>query len=157
MKTALKYFITIVLSLGVGYASSFATQSSIKTWYPTLEKPFFNPPNFVFAPVWTLLFVLMGISMGMVWSNSNVSKENIKKAWVIFSTQLVLNAAWSIIFFGLNNILLALIEIILLWFIIFENIKVFYAIEPKAGKLMFPYLAWVSFAAVLNAAILWLN
>jgi benzodiazapine receptor len=157
MKTALKYFFTIGLSLGVGYASSFATQSSIKTWYPTLVKPFFNPPNYVFAPVWTVLFILMGIAMGMVWNTPNVSKENLKKAWIIFSTQLILNAAWSILFFGLNNILLALIEIVLLWFIILENIKIFQGINPKAGKLLYPYLAWVSYAFLLNAAIFWLN
>ena len=157
MKTALKYFISIALTLGVGYASSFATQSSIKTWYPTLVKPFFNPPNFVFAPVWTVLFILMGIAMGMVWNTPNVSKENLKKAWIIFSTQLILNAAWSILFFGLNNILLALIEIGLLWLVILENIKVFTSINTKAAKLLYPYLAWVSFAILLNAAILWLN
>lgn len=157
MQSFVKYFISIALSLSVGYGSSFATQSSIKTWYPTLVKPFFNPPDFVFAPVWTLLFILMGIAMGMVWNTPNISKDSIKKAWIIFSAQLILNAAWSVIFFGLNNILLALFEIVLLWLVILETIKVFAIINKKASMLLYPYIAWVSFAVLLNLAILWLN
>lgn len=156
MKSPLKILVAVIVCLGVGYASSFATQSSVNVWFPTLEKPFFNPPAWVFAPVWSLLYVLMGISAGIVWSQS-IDLETKKKALTLFLTQLALNAAWSILFFGLRNPLLALIEIVLLWLLIRETYVVFKQINKTASYLLLPYLAWVSFAAILNAAIWWLN
>lgn len=147
----------VAICLGVGYASSFATQSSINTWYPTLNKPFFNPPNWVFAPVWSLLFVMMGIAAGRI---ANLQKEQpvlVKKALIFFGIQLALNALWSILFFGLCNPMLAFFEIILLGLFIFETIKAFAELDKISSYLLYPYLAWVSFAALLNVSIWQLN
>ena len=157
MKTYLRILLCVVICLAVGYLSSITTQSSIKTWYPTIEKPIFNPPNWVFAPVWTLLFILMGIAAGRVWNQLETNKELVKKGLLFFGVQLALNALWSYLFFGLQNIFLALIEIILLWLVIFETYLIFKQIDKKASYLLLPYLAWVGFATILTASIFWLN
>jgi benzodiazapine receptor len=151
--------IAVVLStcLLVGYLSGMVTRDSITTWYPTLVKPSFNPPNWVFAPVWTILYIMMGVAGGMVWNRLEQDTENVKKAFTFFIIQLALNAAWSVIFFYLHNPLLALLEIILFWLIIFETYTQFKKIDKTAGLLLIPYLAWVSFATILNASIWWLN
>ena len=141
----------------VGYLSSITTQSSINTWYPTLIKPSFNPPNWLFAPVWTLLFIMMGIAAGMIWNQLENQRELVKKALLFFTVQLLLNALWSYLFFGLNNVLLALIEVILLWLVIYETFHIFKKIDKKAAYLFIPYLIWVAFAAVLNGSIYYLN
>lgn len=153
-----KGIISVAVCVLVGFLSGFATQSSVKTWFPTLVKPFFNPPAWVFAPVWTILYILMGLSIAIVWSNENVKKwENKKKAMFLFGIQLLLNALWSILFFGLCNPFLAFIEILLLWLLIFETIKAFEKIDTLASKLLYPYLVWVSFATLLNGSIWYLN
>lgn len=157
MSKYLKIIYCVAICLAVGYLSSNVTQSSIKTWYPTIEKPIFNPPNWVFAPVWTMLFILMGIAAGMVWNKLESNKELVKKGLLFFTVQLLLNALWSYLFFGLNNILLALIEIILLWLIIYETYYIFKQIDKRAGYLLIPYLAWVAFATILTGSIYWLN
>ncbi|RBA28404.1 TspO/MBR family protein [Flavobacterium tibetense] len=157
MKTYLRILLCVVICLAVGYLSSITTQSGIKTWYPTIEKPVFNPPNWVFAPVWTMLFILMGIAAGRVWNQLETNKELVKKGLLFFAIQLALNALWSYLFFGLNNILLALVEIILLWLVIFETYLIFKQIDKKASYLLLPYLAWVGFATILTASIYWLN
>mgnify|MGYP006140467469 FL=1 len=157
MKTYSRILLCVVICLAVGYLSSITTQSSIKTWYPTIEKPIFNPPNWVFAPVWILLFILMGIAAGRVWNQLETSKELVKKGLLFFGVQLALNALWSYLFFGLQNIFLALIEIILLWLVIFETYLIFKQIDKKASYLLLPYLAWVGFATILTASIFWLN
>lgn len=157
MSKYLKIIYCVAICLAVGYLSSNVTQSSIKTWYPTIEKPIFNPPNWVFAPVWTMLFILMGIAAGMVWNKLESNKELVKKGLLFFTVQLLLNALWSYLFFGLNNILLALIEIILLWLIIYETYYIFKQVDKKAGYLLIPYLAWVGFATILTGTIYWLN
>lgn len=146
----------VVLCVTVGYLSGLVTRESILTWYVTLNKPSFNPPNWVFAPVWTLLYIMMGVAAGMVWI-SNSDEQTTKKALGFFAIQLGLNALWSYLFFGLHNPLLALIEIILLWLMIFETYNMFKKINKTVGLLLLPYLAWVSFAAILNASIWWLN
>lgn len=151
-----KIFLATMVCLAVGFLSSFATQSSVKDWYPTLVKPFFNPPSWVFAPVWTLLYIMMGIAAGLVWSKAMPIKAKIP-AIGFFTLQLGLNALWSILFFGFKNPLLALVEIILLWICIYQTYRHFYQIQPVAGKLLLPYLAWVSFASFLNFSIWWLN
>lgn len=156
MKTPLKILLSVVVCLGVGYASSIVTQSSVVDWYPTLEKPFFNPPSWVFAPVWTLLYIMMGVAAGLIWGNP-ISLDLKKKALTLFLTQLGLNALWSILFFGLKNPLLALIEIVLIWLFIRETYLAFKPINHTAAYLLIPYWAWVSFATILNAAIWWLN
>jgi translocator protein len=156
MKT-LRFVLPVVFCLGVGYFSGTVTRSSITTWYPTLVKPSFNPPNWIFAPVWTLLYAMMGIAAGLVWNKIHAQNEVVKKALSFFMLQLALNAIWSFLFFGINNILLALIEIVLLWLIIYETYLQFKKIDKIAGYLFIPYLSWVAFAAILNASIWWLN
>ena len=157
MSKYLRIIYCVAICLAVGYLSSNVTQSSIKTWYPTIEKPIFNPPNWVFAPVWTMLFILMGIAAGMVWNKLESNKELVKKGLLFFTAQLLLNALWSYLFFGLNNILLAFIEIILLWLIIYETYLVFKQIDKRASYLLIPYLSWVGFATILTGTIYWLN
>lgn len=157
MNKYVKICISVAVCVLVGFLSGFATQSSVKTWFLTLEKPFFNPPSWLFAPVWTLLYIMMGIAFGLIWSSDFKDKQIVKKAMIIFGIQLALNALWSILFFGLCNPFLALIEIVLLWLFILETIKVFKPINNLASQLLYPYLVWVSFATVLNASIWWLN
>lgn len=152
-----KILLFVILCVAVGFLSSIVTRDSVSTWFPTINKPFFNPPGWLFAPVWTALYIAMGVAAGLVWSQISVSPELVKKALLFFGIQLVLNAAWSYIFFGLHNPLLALTEIILLWLFIFETYKQFKIINKTAGYLFIPYIAWVSFAAILNASIWWLN
>jgi len=157
MTKTVKIIIMVAICLAVGYGSGIVTKSSIATWFVTLEKPFFNPPSWVFAPAWTTLYILMGISAGIIWSKIEAFPELVKKALWVFAIQLILNALWSFLFFGMQNPLLALIEILLLWLLIFETIKVFKPIDNLASKLLIPYILWVSFATVLNASIWWLN
>ncbi|WP_333808932.1 TspO/MBR family protein [Flavobacterium sp.] len=157
MNKYLKITYCVAICLAVGYLSSKVTQSSISTWYPLIKKPSFNPPNWVFAPVWTMLFIMMGIAAGLVWDKLETNKELVKKGLLFFTVQLLLNALWSYLFFGLNNILLALIEIVLLWLIIYETYYIFKQIDKRAGYLFIPYLAWVGFATILTGSIYWLN
>lgn len=147
----------VVTCLAIGYFSGIVTRSSIDTWYPTLIKPSFNPPNWVFAPAWSLLYLLMGVAAGLVWDRIEYEKEVVKNALVFFAIQLALNALWSYLFFGLMNPLLALIEIFVLWLMIYETLLKFIKINKVAGYLLVPYLLWVSFATILNASIWWLN
>lgn len=157
MNKYLKIIICVAICLTVGYLSSIVTQSSIETWYPTIEKPSFNPPNWVFAPVWTLLFIMMGIAAGLVWDKITTDKELVKKGLLFFGVQLTLNALWSYLFFGLNNILLASIEIVLLLLIIYETYLIFKKIDKKASYLLIPYMLWVGFATILTITIYFLN
>jgi benzodiazapine receptor len=152
----LKILLLVVVCVSIGYLSGMVTRDSINTWYPTLEKPIFNPPNWIFAPVWTLLYIMMGVAAGLVWT-SNADEKVIQKALGFFAIQFGLNALWSYLFFGLHNPLLALAEIVLLWLMIWETYNQFKKIDKIAGFLFIPYLAWVSFATILNASIWWLN
>jgi tryptophan-rich sensory protein len=149
--------VVVFICLIVGYVSGMVTRSSITTWYPTLIKPSFNPPNWIFAPVWTSLYIMMGIAAGLVWNQITSNKEAVTKALQFFTVQLVLNAMWSYLFFGLHNLMLASIEVVLLWLLIFETYTQFTKINKIAGYLLLPYLAWVSFASVLTFSIWWLN
>ncbi len=133
---------------------SIFTFSAIPNWYVTLNKPFFSPPNWVFGPVWTILYILMGISLYLVWISKSKIKQN---AINLFFVQLGLNVLWSILFFGLRNPALALIDIVALWVAIFLTIKSFSKINKLAGNLQIPYLAWVTFASILNLSIVLLN
>ena len=147
----------VVTCLAIGYLSGMVTHSAIVTWYATLVKPSFNPPNWIFAPVWSLLYIMMGVAAGLVWNRLEFEKEIVKKALVFFAIQLALNALWSYLFFGLHNPMLAGLEIIVLWLMIYETYIQFSKINRISGYLFIPYLAWVSFAAVLNGSIWWLN
>ncbi len=147
----------VVTCLVVGYFSGIVTRNSIETWYPTLVKPSFNPPNWLFPPVWTTLYILMGIAAGLIWNRIEFEKEAVKRALLFFAIQLGLNALWSYLFFGFHNILLALVELVLLWLILYETYLSFKKINKIAGYLLLPYLAWLTFAGVLNASIWQLN
>lgn len=147
---------SLIICQLAGIIGSFFTSSSIPTWYAALEKPSFNPPNWVFAPVWTTLFVLMGISLYLIWNKGLKAKE-VKTALTFFGIQLALNVLWSIIFFGLKSPLYAFVEIIILWIAILLTILKFYKISKVAAYLLIPYILWVSFAAVLNFLIFTLN
>nr|WP_314865396.1 TspO/MBR family protein [uncultured Flavobacterium sp.] len=157
MNKIFRVAIVVVICLAVGYISGMVTRASITTWYPTLLKPSFNPPNWIFAPVWTSLYIMMGIAAGLIWNQVSVHKEAVTKALQFFTVQLVLNALWSYLFFGLHNPMLATIEVVLLWLMIFETYSQFAKINKMASYLLLPYLAWVSFASVLTASIWWLN
>jgi len=144
-----KFIFCILITEGAGIIGSFFTTPSVQTWYLTLNKPSFQPPSWLFAPVWTFLFFLMGITLYLVWSKKN------KITW--FWVQLLLNILWSFLFFGLHSPILALFEIILLCFAILITIIKFWSFNKKAAILLIPYLAWVTFASYLNFAIARLN
>lgn len=151
----LKILVSIILPLSVGAIAGIATAQSIPEWYVTLNKPSFNPPNWIFGPVWTTLYILMGISLFLVWKQDPGKERN--RAILIFSLQLLLNFAWSFIFFYFRMIDFALIEIILLWITIVVMLVLFYKIKPIASYINIPYLLWVTFATVLNTSYYFLN
>lgn len=155
-KKILKIIIAVAICLLIGFLSSFATQSSVNDWYLTLNKPSFNPPNWVFAPVWTLLYVMMGVAAGIVWGKG-FHHVWVKTSLYHFGFQLLLNALWSIVFFGLKNVFIALFIILTLLVFIILTIKWFNVVSKKAALLMIPYLLWVCFATLLNYKIWELN
>ncbi|PIF69417.1 TspO/MBR family protein [Flavobacterium sp. 2] len=157
MNKIVKIILALIVCLAVGYSASTVTRPSVESWYPTIVKPVFNPPNWIFIPVWTLLYIFMAIAAGLVWDKIKEQTEKVKTALLFFLIQLTLNAIWSYLFFGLKNPLLALIEIVLLWLMIYETYLKFSKINKISGYLLIPYLAWVGFATVLNASIWWLN
>lgn len=150
-----KFSISLAIPLIAGFIGSFFTSSSVNAWYTTLNKPSFNPPNWLFAPVWTILFIMIGISFYMAWSKGFSGQKRLPVT--IYSLNLLLNLAWSLLFFGLKAPLIAFIEIIILWIVILINIIVFYRISRTSGILLIPYLLWVSFASILNYFIFHLN
>lgn len=148
--------ISLAAPLAVGALSGLATAGSVTVWYPTLAKPPFNPPAWVFGPVWTALYLTMGVALYLVW-RAGWSRPEVHTAVLLFGVQLVLNGLWSVMFFGLRSPALALAEILLLWAAIVATARAFRRVVPAAGMLMVPYVAWVTFAAVLNGSIWWLN
>lgn len=152
----MKLFISVGITLMVGVLGGFFTSSAVNGWYVLAYKPSFNPPNWIFAPVWTLLYLLMGIALYLVWK-SEVAKVLKRQAIGLFAIQLVLNFFWSIIFFYAHQPGWAFVEIIALWTIILLTILWFGKISPVAAWLLVPYISWVSFASVLNFAIWRLN
>ncbi len=152
----LKLIISIALCQMAGFVGAIFTSSSIPTWYAGLNKPSFNPPNWIFGPVWTILFLMMGISFYIIW-NLGIDKKDVKAALIIFGVQLLINILWSVIFFGMQSPFYAFIEIIILWIAILFTIIKFYNLSPVAAYLLIPYILWVSFAAVLNFSIWRLN
>jgi tryptophan-rich sensory protein len=151
-----KLLLSIAICEVAGLLSSIFTASSISTWYARLNKPSFNPPNWLFGPVWTSLYLLMGISAYLIWRDGLAERKK-KKALLLFLVQLVLNAAWTPVFFGLRNPAAALVLIVLLWAAILVTILSFRKISTLAAGLLIPYILWVSFACILNAAIAILN
>ena len=145
----------IIICQLAGIIGAFFTTPAIPGWYAGLNKPVFNPPAWIFGPVWTMLYLMMGIALYLVW----ISKKGKKRSCTLkaFGIQLVLNGLWSVIFFGWQLPWLAFGEIIILWLMIGMTIKKQLLVNKTAAYLMLPYLAWVSFASVLNLAIAWLN
>jgi translocator protein len=158
MMNKLTQTLTMVLScLAVGYLSGIVTRSAIIDWYPYIQKPSFNPPNWVFAPVWSTLYAMMGVAAALVWHKIESARNNVTIALRYFAIQLGLNALWSYLFFGLHNPLLAALEIVVLWLMIYETYLKFKPINKISALLLIPYLAWVGFATILNWSIWWLN
>ncbi|MFH0956999.1 MAG: TspO/MBR family protein [Candidatus Aenigmatarchaeota archaeon] len=140
-----------------GSIGSIATYPNIPGWYASLEKPFFSPPNWLFAPVWTTLFTLMGISLFLVWRSTGFQGKGGAQALYVFIAQMALNVLWSFLFFGLRSPLYGLLGIIPLWLAILYTIMKFRRIDRRAGFLLVPYLAWVTIATLLNISIFLLN
>ena len=155
-KEVLRFIISILVPLAAGAIGSVATTPAIPTWYRTLTKPRFNPPNWLFAPAWTTLFVLMGIALYLVW-RQYTHTTSARPALIAFLVQLALNILWSFAFFGFKSPLAGLIVIIALWVAIAQTISLFSRVSQTAAVLLVPYIAWVSFALVLNTTILFLN
>ncbi|MGV8086225.1 MAG: TspO/MBR family protein [Candidatus Woesearchaeota archaeon] len=146
-----KLIISILVCLGIGTISGLFTASSIDSWYSKLNKPSFNPPNYIFGPVWTILYIMMGVALYFLWQSNN------KFLITLFMIQLVMNFFWSLIFFRLQNPLLAFIDIILLLITIIIITIYSYSISKTVTYLMIPYCLWVIFASVLNLYIYILN
>ena len=149
-----------VVAIGIcelaGVLGSLFTVNAIPAWYETLVRPSINPPPWVFGPVWTALYALMGIAAFLVW-RKGWNRRDVRAAIYVFIFQLIINAAWSIIFFGLHNPLAAFVDIVVLWLGILATMILFYRISRAAMYLLLPYFLWVSFAAVLNHSIWTLN
>jgi translocator protein len=155
LKDIAKLAVSIILCQLTGFLGSLFTTPAIPTWYQTLHKPFFTPPNWIFSPVWISLFVLMGVSLFLVWRRQDHPKA--KTALIFFFIQLILNILWSAAFFGLKSPLLGLMDIVLLWIAILFTILNFFKVSKFAGALLIPYLLWVSFATLLNFSLWILN
>lgn len=156
----LKKYAPLVFFVGssflAGFIGSIFTTPAISTWYTSLAKPSFTPPNYIFGPVWSLLYLLMGVSAYLVWKKG-FDKKKVKTALYVFFIQLALSSLWSILFFGFKSPTAALVEIIFLWFLVFLTIRKFYKISKTAGYLLIPYILWVTFASFLNLSIALLN
>jgi benzodiazapine receptor len=150
MKNFIKLIISVVICEVAGIIGSLFTAPAVKTWYPNLIKPSFRPPNWLFAPVWTTLFLMMGIAMFLIWNKD-------RKGLGVFFIQLFFNILWSVMFFGLKSPLLGFIVIVILWFLILATIVKFFKVSKTAGWLLVPYILWVTFASILNFSILILN
>ena len=155
MNKIFKLILCIILPLSIGSISGIATASGIENWYVTLNKPVFNPPNYLFVPVWTILYILMGVSFYLILQSENSILK--RRAIIIFFIQLFLNFCWSFLFFKFKLVEVAFIEIIFIWVSIIIMIFSFYKIDKTASYLQVPYLLWVSFASVLNGSIWILN
>ena len=155
-RTFVRIGISVAVCLLIGALSGFATQSSVNTWYPELAKPAFTPPNWLFAPVWTLLYLLMGIAAGLVWARG-LHHSWVKTALYYFGFQLLVNGSWSLVFFGLQNPPVALGVIAVLLVLIALTIRWFRVVSKPAAWMMVPYLFWVLFASLLNLRIVQLN
>lgn len=153
LKAVWPFALGILLCEGVGVIAAVATQSSVQTWYPTLQKPWFTPPNWLFAPVWIVLYAAMGVAVALVWRLG----AGVQGALVLFALQLGLNAGWSVVFFGMRSIGGGLVVIALLWCAVAATMRAFFLLRPAAGWLLVPYLAWVSYAAALNIGLWRLN
>ena len=151
-----KLLCSVSTCLFIGFLGSYATRDSVTTWYASLSRPSFTPPDWTFGVVWPILYVMMGISAFLIW-NKGLDKREVKLALVIFGLQLILNGLWTLVFFGLHLIGLALVEIIIMWAAILLTIFVFWRVSKTAALLLLPYILWVSFAIILNSGLFLLN
>jgi len=149
-------FVSIAVCQLVGIAGSFFTRPAIPGWYAGLRKPWFTPPDWLFGPVWITLYLLMGIAAYLVWSRGT-ARPGVRTALAVFLVQLLLNAAWSPVFFGLRSPLAGAVVIVLLWLAIAATIFLFWKVSRSAALLLLPYLLWVTLASALNMAIYFLN
>jgi translocator protein len=155
MKNWQKLVISVIGCEAVGLLGTPFTMKAIQEWYAFLNKPFFSPPNWLFGPVWTILYLMMGVAIYLIWKEKLTKRTELAKK--LFLIQLGLNFIWTPIFFGLRSPLMGLIVIVAMWFMILLTIKKFLTINKLAAYLLVPYLMWVSFATILNLAILILN
>jgi len=155
-RNIVKLVVSIVACQCAGVIGSVFTTPAIPNWYATLEKPFFTPPSWLFAPAWITLYLLMAIAAFLIW-RKGLGEEGVKTALVIFLVQLVLNALWSVVFFGLQSPLYGMVVILVLWIAILLTIIKFFKLSTAAGALLLPYILWVSFASILNISIWVLN
>jgi translocator protein len=156
----LRLFTSLFICFAAAAIGSAFTMSQITIWYAGLNKPPFNPPNWIFGPVWTILYICMAVALYMVWSAKAKTKRMMlvrQNGILFFFVQLICNSLWSIIFFGLHAPLAAFIVILALWIFIVFTIQNFSVVTKTAGQLLIPYLAWVSFASILNFAVVVLN
>ena len=156
MVKILKYVLSVGICLAAGALGTIFTISSIPTWYAHLIKPSFSQPNWLFGPVWTILYILMGVSVAIIWSKGLKAKK-VREAVYLFIIQLFLNAIWTPIFFGAKDLFLSLIVIGLMWIFILKTILAFGKVNKTASYLLYPYIAWVSFASILNFSVWILN
>ena len=156
MKYVYRLIISLVACQGAGLIGSIFTTPSIPTWYAALQKPLFTPPNWLFAPAWITLYLLMGISASLVWQRGLDNRQN-RMALIIFLVQLILNILWSIVFFGFESPLSGIVVIVLLWIAILVTMLKFLRLSKLAVFLFIPYIGWVTFAAILNISIFILN
>lgn len=156
MRTFLGLLVSVLIAQSAGIIGAIATASSVREWYPTLEKPWFTPPNWLFGPAWVTLYTLMGIAAYLVWQQG-WSQGVVKAALVLYGIQLVINAVWSPVFFGMRAPTAGLIVIAVLWVAIVVTMVWFARVSTAATWLMAPYLAWVTYAAALNFEIWRLN
>lgn len=156
LSPAWKYTITILLCEGIGISSGLLASVRGNLWFEALQKPSWNPPGYLFGPVWTTLYLLMGIALGIIWNNA-ATEESKRKAYVLFALQLFLNFWWSIIFFHFHSSALALLDIGLMFVLIILSIFSFSTFSKRAAWLLVPYICWVSFASILNFTIWNLN
>jgi len=155
-KTWVKLVVSLLVCQIAGVLGALFNSHALQSWYPGLIKPAFTPPGWVFGPVWTLLYILMGVALFRIW-RIGTKTPGVRAAMVLFGIHLLSNAAWSAIFFGLRLPIWAFGEILILWGLILACILAFRRLDRTAAWLMIPYLAWVTFAALLNGAIAWLN
>ncbi len=155
IRTLTTLLVCMLLPLFVGGISGYATAAGIQDWYVTLHKPSFNPPNYLFGPVWTILYLLMGVSLFIIWRSNQGRKR--REALKIFAIQITLNFLWSFLFFKFNLVGLALVDILMIWLTIVLMIVIFRRVNKIAAYLQIPYLLWVTFATTLNGAIWLLN
>jgi len=152
----MKLIISFIVTFTAVALGSYFTSPSINTWYASLNKPFFNPPNWIFGPMWSILYILMAVALYLVWKKEYAQQEK-SKALILYAIQLTLNTLWSVIFFGMREPAIALIDIVLLEIAIILTLLSFKKISPLAAKLLIPYIAWVGFATILNLSIVVLN